>query len=124
MIQLVDSTVGPTIGPTVLSFSLSLSLSLSFSLTLQVCWHKYNQWLALLCVSAMGLKTTVVLFCCAVVLLVEASPYIGTVRLLISHRMVQLIAFSISFHYEHFSAQVNKHRKCAKVTVIYQIKMF
>ena len=27
-------------------------------------------------------------------------------------------------HYEHFSAQVNIHRKCANVTVIYQIKMF
>ena len=30
----------------------------------------------------------------------------------------------ISFRYEHFSAQVNIHRKCANVTVIYQIKMF
>ena len=28
----------------------------------------------------------------------------------------------ISFHYEHFSAQGNIHRKCANVTVIYQIK--
>ena len=28
------------------------------------------------------------------------------------------------FHYEHFSAQVNIHRKYANVTVIYQIKMF
>ena len=34
-------------------------------------------WNAFLCVSAMGLKTTVVLFCCSVFLLVEASPYRG-----------------------------------------------
>ena len=38
-----------------------------------------------------------------------------------------LVEKPLSFHlihHEHFSAQVNKHRKCANVTVIYQIKMF
>ena len=39
-------------------------------------------------------------------------------------RMQKLPPDFISFHYEHFSAQVNIHRKCANVTVIYQIKMF
>ena len=37
-------------------------------------------------------------------------------------QMIRGPAVHSFIHYEHFSAQVNIHRKCANVTVIYQIK--